>query len=72
METIQGIQKVLGDNAISAVQIKVLYKLFKDGQESVGSDPRSGRPATSRAPENVERVRAAINEDRRLTVRTES
>ena len=33
------------------------------------SDPRSGRPSTSRKPENVERVWAAINENRLLTVR---
>ena len=45
------------------------HKLFKDGQESVESDPCSGRPATSRTPENVEHVRAAINKDRCLTVR---
>ena len=54
---------------MSAPQIKVWHKSFKDGQESVESDARGGRPATSRAPENDERVRAAINEGRRLTVR---
>ena len=53
------------DNAMSAPQIKVWHKSFKDGQESVESDARGGRPATSRAPENVERVRAAINKDQR-------
>ena len=68
METIQMIQKFLRDNAVSAAQIKMWYKWFKDGWESAESDPRSGRPATSGAPENAERVRAAINKDRRLTV----
>ena len=53
---------------MSAVQIKVWHKCFKDGQESVEIDPYSGRPATSRTAENVERVRAAVNKDRRLTV----
>lgn len=33
------------------------------------SDERSGRPSTARNAENVERVRAAINENRRLTIR---
>ena len=33
------------------------------------SDPRSGRLATSRTPENVERVQAAINKDQQLAVR---
>ena len=64
-ETIQMIQKAFRDEAMSAAQIKVWHKCFEDGQESVESDPRSGRPATSRTPENVEHVRAAVNKDRR-------
>ena len=48
---------------MSAAQIKVWHKLFKDGQESVENDPQSGRPTTSRTPENVEHVQAAINKD---------
>ena len=47
------IQKAFGDDLMSAVQIKVWHKHFKDGQESVESDPHSGRPATSRTRENV-------------------
>ena len=35
---------------MSAAQIKVWRKRLQDGRESVGSDPRSGRPATSRTP----------------------
>ena len=61
------IQKTFGDDAVSAAQIKVWHKRFQDGRESVGSYPRSGRPATSRTPENVERVWAAINKDWQLT-----
>ena len=63
METIQVIQKAFGGGAMSAAQIKVWHKCFKDGQESVESDPHSGRPATSRTPENVVHVWAAINKD---------
>ena len=37
--------------------------------ESVESDLRSGRPATGRTSENVERVQAAVSKDQRLTVR---
>ena len=59
------IQKAFRDDAMSAVQIKVWYKRFKDGRESVESDPHSGRPATSRTPENVEHVQAAISKDGR-------
>ena len=53
---------------MSAAQMKVWHKCFKDGQESVESDPHSGRPATSRTSENVERVQSAINKDQQLTV----
>ena len=63
VETIWMIQKDLGDNAMSAVQIKAWHKCFKDGLGSVKSDPHSGRPTINRTPENVERVQAAINED---------
>ena len=49
-ETIRMIQKAFGDDAMSAAQIKVWYECFKDGQESVKSDPCSGRPAISRTP----------------------
>ena len=57
------IQKAFGDNAMNAAQMTVWHKLFKDGQESVESGPHSGRPATSRIPENVECVQAAVNKD---------
>ena len=60
-ETIQMIQKALGDDAMSAVQIKVWHECFKNGQESFQSDPRSGRPGTSGTPENVKCVWSAIN-----------
>ena len=55
------IHKAFGDDAMSAAQIKVWYKHFKDGRESVESDPHSGRPARSRTPENFDCVQAAIN-----------
>ena len=55
------IQKAFGDGAMTAAQVIVWHKCFKDGQESVESDPRSGRPAASKTPENVEHVWAAIS-----------
>ena len=60
-ETIPMIKKAFGDDVMSAAQIKLWH--FKDGRESVESDPHSGRPVTSRTPENGERVWAAINKD---------
>jgi len=63
------IRKVYGNDSMSNTQIKEWFKRFKDGRASVDSDPRSGRPSTSKTAENVERVRSAINKNRRLTVR---
>ena len=57
------IQKAFGDNVVSGAQMKMWHKCFKDGQESVESDLHSRGPATSRTPENVEPVQAAINKD---------
>ena len=62
------IQKAFGDDAMSAAQMKVWHKCFKDGQESVQSDPCSRRHATRRTPENAERIQAAMNKDQPLTV----
>ena len=57
------IQKAFRDDAMSTAQVEVWHKYFKDSRESVESDPDSGRPATSRTPESVEHVGAAINKD---------
>ena len=62
------IQKTLGDDTMSTAQIKVWHKCFKNGRESVESDPHSGKPARSRTPENVKLVRIAINKDRQQTM----
>ena len=63
------IQKTFEDDAMSAAEIKVRHRCFKDGREPVESDPHSRRPATNRTPENVEHVQAAIHKYQRLTVR---
>ena len=42
VETIWMTQKAFRDNAMRAAQIKLRYKYFKDGQESVESDSHSG------------------------------
>jgi len=45
------------------------HKAFKEGQENVEDDPRSGRPISSTYDQNVEVVQAVIAKDRRLSVR---
>ena len=68
VETIRTIQKAFGDDAMSAAQIKVWHKRLKDGGGPVESGPRSGRLATSRTPEIVECVWAAISKDQGMAV----
>ena len=63
------IQKAFRDDVMNAVQIQTWHKCFKDGQEFIESDPWAVRPATSRTPENVERVWAVINKIQPLAVR---
>jgi len=58
----QRIKKAFEDDSLSEAQIKFWYRRFKDGWESMDNDPCSGRPSTSRTPENVGWVWAAINE----------
>ena len=50
-------------------RIKEWYNRFKGGRTSVDSDSRSGQPSTTKTLDTIERVRLAIEGDRRLTVR---
>ncbi|KAJ4436686.1 hypothetical protein ANN_16817 [Periplaneta americana] len=44
-------------------------KRFREGNETIEDEPRSGRPSTSRTPEVIEKVRQMLAQDRRLTLR---
>ena len=66
VETIRKIQQAFGNEALSPTQVKQWFKRFKDGLASVESDPRSGRPSTSRKQEVMDQVREKVLEDRRL------
>ena len=68
-ETIVMIKRAYKEESMGKSQIAEWFKRFKEGRTSVESDPRSGRPSTTTTTENIERVRLAINQDRRLSVR---
>src|SRR5579863_10004543 len=68
-EAFQLLQLAFGNDVMSRTQVLDWIRLFKDGRESVESDPRSGRPSTSRNIDKVEQVRQLVRSDRRLTVR---
>ena len=57
VETIRKIQQAFGDDAMSITRIKEWYNRFKDGSTSVDSEPRHGRPSTSRNDNVINQVR---------------
>ena len=62
-----------GDAALSKTRVYEWFLLgfivrFKNGEMSIEDQRRSGRPATSRSDENVDKVNALIREDRRRTI----
>ena len=68
LKTIQMMQKAFENECMSKTQIKEWYSRFKGGRTSVDSDSCSGQPSTTKTLDNIERVRLAIAQDRRMTV----
>ncbi|PNF21592.1 hypothetical protein B7P43_G12727 [Cryptotermes secundus] len=54
---------------MSNSRIMEWYNRFKDGRTSVDSEPRSGRPSTSRNENVIEQVQTLVMEARHITVR---
>ena len=54
---------------MSRTQCCEQFKCFKEGRISVGEDPRPGRPSSSTNDDHVQRVRAVVLGNHRLTVR---
>ena len=68
-ETFQLLNQAYGEDCMSRRQCCEWFKRFEEGRMSVGEDPRPGRHSTSINDDHVERVRAVIRGNRRLTVR---
>jgi len=68
-ETFQLLNQSYGENCMSRTQCCEWCKHFKEGRMSVGVDPRPGRASTSTNDDHVERVRAVIRGNPRLSVR---
>ncbi|GBM92634.1 hypothetical protein AVEN_9276-1 [Araneus ventricosus] len=56
-------------DAVSKNCVCECFKGFRDGKGNVKDEPRSGRPPTSTTPDNIERVRRMLADDRRLSLR---
>jgi len=63
------IQRGYGEYSLSRSQVFRWHMSFLEGQEQVEDEPRAGRPSTSKADGNVERVRSLVRSDRRWTLR---
>ena len=69
METYQLLQQAYGEDAMGRTQAFDWFRRSKEGRTSVESDPRSGRPSTSRNEEIIAKVRTIARNNRGLTVR---
>ncbi|GFT53187.1 protein GVQW3 [Trichonephila clavipes] len=54
---------------MSRARVFEWFRRFKEGRQSVNSDPRSGRPSTSLNADKIAQVKAVVCSDRRLPVR---
>ncbi|GBN44030.1 hypothetical protein AVEN_61212-1 [Araneus ventricosus] len=68
-ETHEVLVKVYGADAVSEKCVFEWFKRFRDGEEDFKDEPRSGRPPTSTTPDNIERARRMLADDRRLSLR---
>jgi hypothetical protein len=68
-DTYGKIQKAFDNDSLSRAQVFRWHKDFVNGRETVEDESRSGRLASLRISTNVDRVRALIGQNRRLTNR---
>jgi len=62
---LQLLRTAYGDAVLSSAQVLRWHKAFKDERESVEDEQSAGRPSTSRTENNVARVKAVLDRDRR-------
>lgn len=60
---------VSGYNSLKEPTVNKWLKKFREGREGVKEDSLPGSPCTSSSYANVERIRAFVLKDRRLTFR---
>ncbi|GFV68020.1 protein GVQW3 [Trichonephila clavipes] len=58
-----------GEETMSRTLVFEKLRRFKEGRQSVNSDPRSGHPSTSRNEDKIAQVKNVVHSDRCLTVR---
>lgn len=68
-EIARELSEVFEDYALSYVTVTRWVNRFREGDESLKDQPRSGRPSTSTTETNLARVRTLVNENRKMSVR---
>ncbi|GFW76209.1 hypothetical protein TNCV_3800441 [Trichonephila clavipes] len=58
-----------GEDTMGRARVFECLRRFKEGRQSVNSDPRSGRPSTSGNEDKIAQVKAVVHSDRCLTSR---
>jgi len=69
-ETYQLLQQAYGEDAIGRTKVFDWFLQFKEGRTSVESNPRLGRPSTSRNEETIAKVRTIVRNNRIFTLAT--
>jgi predicted transposase YdaD len=59
---------VYGDETLKKTAVYDWFKRFKNGQESLEDEERSGRPSTSKNDETIEKVKNLVRSHRRLRI----
>jgi hypothetical protein len=68
IKPLEMLHEAFGEHSLSWTVVFEWHSYFKAGQVSVEGDERSGRPSTSKATENVEKIQELIHEDCRPTI----
>ncbi|GFW68622.1 protein GVQW3 [Trichonephila clavipes] len=68
-ETYEMMKTAFGEEAMSRAGVFEWLRRFKEGRQSVNSNPRSGRPSTSPNEDKIAQVKAVVHSDHCLTVR---
>jgi len=68
-DTHEMLVRVYGGEVVTKKCVYEWFKRFREGKEGVDDEPLSGRPSTSTTPDNIERVRRMLADDRRLSLR---
>jgi len=68
-QTFQLLNQAYGEDCMNRKQCYEPLNLIKEGRMSIGEDPRPGRPSASTNDDHIERFRAMIRENSRLSVR---